>query len=71
MVFAIPPSQAKNERYLFLAGMFKGARSERMSIDMLSKLIFINRNSIGIQTNQTTDVLHLPVDGLYKVIDLM
>ena len=42
-----------------------------MSVYMLSKLIFINRNSIGIQHNQTTDVFQGPVEDLNKVTDLM
>ena len=40
-----------------------------MWVDMLSKLIFINRNSIGIQKNHTTDVFQGPVEDLNKVTE--
>ena len=38
---------------------------------MLSKLIFVNMNSIGIHPNHTTDVFQGPVEDLNKVTDLM
>ena len=42
-----------------------------MYVYIPSKIIFINRNSIGIQHNQTTDVFQGPVEDLYKVTELM
>ena len=48
MMFAIPPSKAENKRECSLAGVFTGSNHARMSVEILSKLIFIIRNSIGI-----------------------
>ena len=42
-----------------------------MLVYMLSKLIFINRNSIVIHTKHTTNVFQVPVEDLNKVTDLM
>ena len=42
-----------------------------MSVDMLSKLIFINRNSIGIQHNKTSDFFQVPVEDFNKVTEKM
>ena len=42
-----------------------------MLVDMLSKLILINRNSIGIQHNHTADVFQGPVEDLDKVTKKM
>ena len=71
MIFSITPSQAKNERDFSLASVFTGSNRARMSVYMLSKLIFINRNSIVIHTKHTTDVFQVPVEDLNKVTDLM
>ena len=35
MIFAIPPSQAKNERDFSLPGVFTGSNRARISVDML------------------------------------
>ena len=56
MVFAILPSHTKNEREFYIDGDFIGSKCARMSVYMLSELIFINRNTIGIQPNQTIDI---------------
>ena len=40
-----------------------------MLVDMLSKLILIHSNSIGIQHNWTTDVFQGPVEDLNKVTE--
>ena len=40
-----------------------------MSVDIISKLIFINRDSIGIQHNQITDVLQGPAEDLNNVTE--
>ena len=71
IIFAIPHSQAKNERDFSLSGVFTVSKSERMSVDMLSKIIFVNRNSIGLQHNQTTDIFQGSVEDLNKVIEKM
>ena len=71
MIFAIPPSPTKNERGFYLAGVFTVSNHARISVYMLSKIIFINRNSIGIQHKQTNDVFQVPVEDLNKVTDLM
>ena len=71
MIFDIPPPQAKNERDFYLAGVFIWSNRARMYVYIPSKIIFINRNSIGIQHNQTTDVFQGPVEDLYKVTELM
>ena len=42
-----------------------------MLVYMLSKLIFIHRDSIGIQHNHTSAYFQGPVEDLYKVTDLM
>ena len=68
--FFILPSQAENERDFSLSGVFTGERHARMLVEMLSKIIFMNRNSIGIHPNQTTDLFRGTVDDLNKVTDL-
>ena len=42
-----------------------------MLVEILSKIIFINRNSISIQHNQTADVFQGPVEDLNKVTEKM
>ena len=69
MIFDIPTSQTENERDFSLASVFTGYNRTRMLVYMLSKCIFINRNSIGIQINKITDVFLGPVEDLYKVIE--
>ena len=44
MICAILPSQAENERDFSLAGVLIGSTRARMLVDMLSEIIFINRN---------------------------
>ena len=38
-------------------------------VDMLSKIILINRNSIGVQHNHNTCVFQVPVEDLNKVTE--
>ena len=40
-------------------------------VDMLSKIILINRNSIGVQHNHNTCVFQVPVEDLNKVTEKM
>ena len=42
-----------------------------MSVEMLSKIIFININPIGVHNNQSTDDFQGPVEDLNKVIEKM
>ena len=67
--FSIPLSQAENERDFSHDGVFTGSNCARMLVDMISKLVFNNRKSIGIQNNQTSDVFKGPVDDLNKVTE--
>ena len=67
--FFIPLSQAKNERKFSHDGVFTGSNCASMLVDMISKLVFNNRKSIGSQNNQTSDVFKGPVDDLNKVTE--
>ena len=71
VIFSIPTSQAKNEKGFYLAGIFIGSKRASMLVYMLSKLIFVDRNSICIQHNHTTDVFQVPVENLNKVTEEM
>ena len=69
--FLILPPQEKNKRDFSLAGVLTVSKRASISVDILSKIIFINRNSIVIQSNQTTDVFQGQVEDLNIVTDLM
>ena len=71
IIFSILTSQTENMRYLYLSGVFTGARRASISVDMLSKVIFIHVNSIDIHINHNTDIFQGPVQYLNIVIDLI
>ena len=49
IIFLIPPFQDVNMILLFLAKIYSSDHHARMSVDMISSLIFINRKSIVTQ----------------------
>ena len=44
IIQCIPPAQIENERDFSVAGSFGRAKRASMTVDMLSTLVFINRN---------------------------
>ncbi len=60
ILYSIPPSQIENERDFSLAGVYGCARRSSMSIQMLSSLLFLNKNTSLFSTNpfeESTEVL--------------
>ena len=69
--FSIRLSQAENERDLFLSGVFSAYRCVKMLVDIMSKLLFMNRRSDYEETACTKDIFEGPVENLKNIIDAL
>ena len=68
IIHSITPSQTENERDFSLAGIYTASRCANLSVEMLSNLIFINRNSAALGRNTTIDIFG---GSLYDVADMV
>ena len=69
IIHYITPSQTENERYFSLAGIYTESRCDNLSVEMLSALLFINRNSDALGSNTTIDVFGGSLDAVAGIID--
>ena len=71
IIHSINPSQTENERDLSLAGIYNVSRCDNISVDMLSDLLLINRNSAALVRNTTIDVFEGSLDAGADMVDEM
>ena len=68
IIHSITPSQTENEREFSLADIYTASIRANLSVEMLSDLIFINRNSAALVHNTTVDLFG---GSLYAVVDIV
>ena len=71
IIYSITPLQTENERDFSLAGIYTASRRANLSVEMLSDLIFINRNSAALGRNTTIDVFGGSLDAVADIVDEM
>ena len=64
-------SKTENERYFSLAGIYTVSRRANISVEILSDLIFINRNSSILGRNTTIDAFGGSLDDVADIADDM
>ena len=69
IIHSITPSQTENEIYFSLACIYTASRRANISVEMLSNLIFINRNSAALVRNTTMDVFGRSLDAVADIVD--
>ena len=68
IIHFINPSQTENEIEFSLAGIYTASFHANLSVEMLSNLLFINRNSAVLGRNTTIDIFG---GSLYAVADMV
>ena len=68
IIHSITPSQTENERDFSLAGIYTASCRANLSVEMLSDLLFINRNSAALGCNTTIDIFG---GSLYAMADIV
>ena len=71
IIHTINPSQTENERDFSLAGIYTASRRVNVSVEMLSELLFINRNSSDLGSNTTIDVFGGSLDDVSNIVGEM
>ena len=71
IIHSITPLQTENERDFSLAGIYTSSRRANISVEMLSDLIFINRNSAALVRNTTIDLFWGSLDSVSNIVDDM
>ena len=71
MIHSITPPQTENERELSLAEIYTVSRRTNISVEILSDLLFINRNSADLGHNTTIDVFGGSLDAVADIVDDM
>ena len=61
--------QSENEIDFSLAGIYTASLHVNLSIEMLSDLIFTNRNSSALVRNTTIDVFGGSLDAVADIVD--
>ena len=71
ILFSIPPSQVENNRYFSLDGNCTSYCEANLSSDMLSNLLFFNRNSDlwNPTPNTSPDIFYAPLETLQDIIE--
>ena len=71
IIHSITPSQTENERDFSLACIYTASRRANLSVEMLSNLIFINRNSAALGLNITIDIFGGSLDAVADMVEEM
>ena len=71
IIHSITRLQNENERDLSFSGIYTASRCANISIEMLSGLIFINRNSAALRRNTTIDLFGGSLDAVANIVDEM
>ena len=69
IIHSITPLQTENERDFSLAGIYTASRRANLSFEILSDLLFINRNSAALGCNTTIGVSGVSLDAVANIID--
>ena len=69
IIHSITPSKTENERDFSLAGIYTASRHTNLSVEMLSDIILINRNSTALGCNTPIDVFGGSLDAVYNIDD--
>ena len=64
IIHSITPSKNENERDSSLAGIYTALCRANLSVEIISSLIFINRNSAALGHNTTIDVFGVSLDAV-------
>ena len=70
-IHSITPLQTENERDFSLAGIYTASRRASLSVEMLSDLLFVNRNSAAMGRNTTIDIFGGSLDAVADMVDDM
>ena len=62
------PLQTENERDLSLAGIYTASRRVNLNIEIISDLIFINRNNAALGRNNPIDVFGGSPDAVADIV---
>ena len=71
IIHSITPSQTENGRDLSLVGIYTASRRSNISVDMLSYLIFIDRNITALGRNTLIDFFGGSLDNVSNIVDEM
>ena len=71
IIHSITPSQTENERYFSLAGIYTASLRANLSVEILSDLLFINRNSAALGRNTTIDIFGGSLNAMAYMVDEM
>ena len=71
MIHSITPSKTENQRDFSLAGIYTESRRANIYVEMLSDLLFINRNSAVLGRNTTIDIFGRSIDAVADIVDDM
>ena len=71
MIHSITPSQTENERDFSLVGIYTASHRANLSVEMLSDLLLINRNSAALGRNTTIDIFGGSLDAVADAVDEM
>ena len=71
IIRSIIPLQTENGRDFSLAGIYTASRRANLSVEMLSDLLFINRNSAALGRNTTIDIFGGSLDAVADAVDEM
>ena len=69
IIHSITPSQTENEIDLSLAGIYTASRRANISVEILSDLLFINRNSAVLGRNTSIDVFEGSLDAGSDIVE--
>ena len=71
IIFSIHPFQAENDRDLYLAGIYISNTRTRLSLDMISSLLFFNRHSRVTPPEKYIYLFEVSTDHIqYKIYDM-
>ena len=71
IIYSVTPSQTEKETDFSLAGIYTESLHANISVEMLSDLIFINRNSAALCLNSIIDVFVGSLDAVDNIFDDM
>ena len=63
--------KTKNQRDLSLEGIYTASRRANLSVEIISDLILINRNSTPLGYNAPIDVFEVSLDDVENIVDDM
>ena len=69
IIHSITPSKTENERDFSLEGIYTALHRANLYVEMISNLIFINRNSAALGRNTTIDIFGGSLDAVADIVD--